>query len=154
MEGRKLEDGILTTNSWKVLSESSIWWFYPILHFIESADDQQERERRVMELLAADNKYDEHQAMILTQMYDFKPGILYLFGRTKQYQQIVRYYMEKKAYSGNYLLFLQLKHVVESFHKPICFNIYFIPLIAHTYLCSITCFRRYQCVSIIRFRRF
>lgn len=54
-----------------------------------------------MDLLRDSNaKYDGYQAMVMTQMYDFRPGILYLFEKTKQYQQIVRYYMEKKAYSG------------------------------------------------------
>ncbi|EGD77096.1 hypothetical protein PTSG_07434 [Salpingoeca rosetta] len=64
-----------------------------------TAAEEADRDARVMALLRSHGKYDEYQAMILTQMYDFKEGILYLFGRTKQYQQIVRYYMEKKAYA-------------------------------------------------------
>lgn len=31
--------------------------------------------------------------MVLAQIYDFKPGILYLYEKAKQYQQIVQYYM-------------------------------------------------------------
>ena len=38
--------------------------------------------------------------MVLTQIYDFKPGILYLYEKSKQFQQIVQYYMEKNAYTG------------------------------------------------------
>lgn len=59
------------------------------------------REKTIMDLLRDPNaKYDGYQAIVMTQMYDFKPGILYLFEKTKQYQQIVRYYMKKKAYAG------------------------------------------------------
>ena len=62
--------------------------------------ERQDRDKRIMDLLRQDDKYDAYQAMIITQMHDFQEGILYLFGRTKQYQQIVHYYMEKKAYAG------------------------------------------------------
>jgi len=62
---------------------------------------QAERETAVLELLRYQSgKYDEYQALVLTQMYDFKPGVLYLFEKTDQYGQIVQYYMEKKAYAG------------------------------------------------------
>ena len=68
----------------------------------ETAADRRtalQHEERAMDLLrnpAA--KYDDHHAMVLTQIYDFKPGILYLYEKAKQYQQIVQYYMEKDAY--------------------------------------------------------
>eukprot|EP00055_Hartaetosiga_balthica_P005109 m.14455 g.14455 ORF g.14455 m.14455 type:complete len:1016 (-) comp4316_c0_seq1:135-3182(-) len=65
----------------------------------DNAEDTRDRNHKVMEVLKG-KKYNEHQAVILTQMYDFKDGILYLFGETKQYQQIVRYYMEKKDYNA------------------------------------------------------
>lgn len=58
----------------------------------------------MLELLQSSQaQYDDHHAMVLTQIYDFKPGILYLYEKAKQYQQIVQYYMEKNdksAYSG------------------------------------------------------
>ena len=38
--------------------------------------------------------------MVLTQIYDFTPGILYLYEKARQYQQIVQYYMEHNAYAG------------------------------------------------------
>lgn len=59
-----------------------------------------QREEKILDLLrnpAA--KYDDHHAMVLAQIYDFKPGILYLYEKAKQYQQIVQYYMEKDAYA-------------------------------------------------------
>lgn len=66
-----------------------------------SPEAQSQREEQVMELLMfQSDKYDQYQALVLTQLYDFTRGILYLFEKTEQYSQIVRYYMEKKAYKG------------------------------------------------------
>jgi len=43
----------------------------------------------VLDLLQNPNaKYDDHHAMVLAQIFDFKPGILYLYEKAKQYQQI------------------------------------------------------------------
>lgn len=59
-----------------------------------------QNEGRILDLLRnTEAKYDDHHAMVLTQIYDFKPGILYLYEKAKQYQQIVQYYMEKDAYT-------------------------------------------------------
>jgi len=56
-------------------------------------------EEQILDLLRnPEAKYDDHHAMVLAQIYDFKPGILYLYEKAKQYQQIVQYYMEKDAY--------------------------------------------------------
>jgi hypothetical protein len=60
----------------------------------------QQHDVRVLDLLQNPSaKYDDHHAMVLAQVYDFKTGILYLYEKAKQYQQIVQYYMEKDAYS-------------------------------------------------------
>jgi hypothetical protein len=68
---------------------------------VADATAQAERETAVLELLRYQSgHYDEYQALVLTQMYDFKPGVLYLFEKTEQYGQIVEYYKEKKAYAG------------------------------------------------------
>eukprot|EP01137_Pigoraptor_chileana_P023996 Opistho-2@91225 len=49
--------------------------------------------------LAAEGKMrDNHHAMVLAQMYDFKPGILYLYEKAKLYMQIVQYYMENNEH--------------------------------------------------------
>lgn len=69
----------------------------------ETAADRKEalqHEERAMDLLRNPQaKYDDHHAMVLTQIYDFKLGILYLYEKAKQYQQIVQYYMEKDAHA-------------------------------------------------------
>jgi hypothetical protein len=65
----------------------------------EAPEERGAHERNILELLRYHTgKYDEYQALVLTQLYDFKPGILYLFEKTEQYGQIVQYYMEKRAY--------------------------------------------------------
>jgi hypothetical protein len=38
--------------------------------------------------------------MVLAQIYDFTPGILYLYEKARQFQQIVQYYIEHNAYVG------------------------------------------------------
>eukprot|EP00053_Salpingoeca_punica_P016663 m.158284 g.158284 ORF g.158284 m.158284 type:complete len:971 (+) comp17016_c0_seq1:203-3115(+) len=59
------------------------------------------REQWILDLLKrSTTKYDEYHAMVLMQIYDFTPGILYLYEQAKQYHQIVQYYMEKNAYAG------------------------------------------------------
>ena len=73
-----------------------------LLPFVFFAGDERTREAKVLELLQNSQAlYDDHHAMVLTQIYDFKPGILYLYEKAKQFQQIVQYYMEKNAYSGS-----------------------------------------------------
>ncbi|CAH1772502.1 unnamed protein product, partial [Owenia fusiformis] len=51
-----------------------------------------------------DAGYDIDQALVLCQMNDFKPGILYLYEKAKLYQQILRYHMEHNEYT----------HIIES----------------------------------------
>jgi hypothetical protein len=59
------------------------------------------REQWILDLLKRSTaKYDEYHAMVLMQIYDFAPGILFLYEQAKQYNQIVQYYMEKNAYAG------------------------------------------------------
>jgi len=56
---------------------------------IDSTEAQKQRELKVLDLLQNPNaKYDDHHAMVLAQIFDFKPGILYLYEKAKQYQQI------------------------------------------------------------------
>jgi hypothetical protein len=65
--------------------------------------EKESQEKLILELLRYHKeKYDEYQALVLAQMYDFKPGILYLFEKTEQYGQIVQYYMEKRAHAGRW----------------------------------------------------
>ena len=45
-------------------------------------------------------QYDDYHAMVLAQIYDFTPGILYLYEKSRQYQQIVQYYIEHNSYAG------------------------------------------------------
>lgn len=52
-------------------------------------------EQKIMDMLRnPEARYDIDQAMILSQMNSFKPGVLHLYERAKLYQQILSYYME------------------------------------------------------------
>eukprot|EP00049_Salpingoeca_infusionum_P018926 m.359345 g.359345 ORF g.359345 m.359345 type:complete len:979 (+) comp18539_c0_seq1:118-3054(+) len=62
-------------------------------------NDKRMRDARVMAILAMPGKYNEHQAMIMAQMYDFKPGLLLLYERKHHSPMILLYYIEKKAYT-------------------------------------------------------
>uniref|UniRef100_H2ZAB9 RING-type domain-containing protein n=1 Tax=Ciona savignyi TaxID=51511 RepID=H2ZAB9_CIOSA len=43
-------------------------------------------------------RYDTDQALLLCQMNDFRPGILFLYQACKLYQQILRYHMDHEAH--------------------------------------------------------
>lgn len=43
-------------------------------------------------------KYDEGQALVLCQMYNFKGGLLYLYEKLKMYGDIVEFHMENNEY--------------------------------------------------------
>ena len=60
-----------------------------------------EEENKALDLLTnTDSKYDLDHAMVLTQMHNFKRGILFLYEKAKSYQQIVRYHMEHNEYDA------------------------------------------------------
>eukprot|EP01135_Chromosphaera_perkinsii_P001580 Nk52_evm50s207 gene=Nk52_evmTU50s207 len=67
----------------------------------ESADAAEKQKQKALALL--DNEaanYDLDHAMVLCQMYDFCPGILYLYEKAGEYQQIIQYYMQKDDYEN------------------------------------------------------
>lgn len=51
-------------------------------------------------LLNTESKYDVDHAMVLAQMHNFKRGILFLYEKTKSFQQILRYHMEHDDYDA------------------------------------------------------
>lgn len=63
---------------------------------------QQEAEKKkekALELLKnPEAHYVVDHAMILAKMYDFKPGLLYLYDRCKLYKEILQYYMDNNEY--------------------------------------------------------
>lgn len=66
---------------------------------LPAAEAREERDARVLALLdQPDAKYDSHHAMVLAQMYDFTPGILKLYEKSKRFEQILHYHMEKRAF--------------------------------------------------------
>jgi hypothetical protein len=60
---------------------------------------QSEKSEKIMTLLTNPNaKYDEGQALVLCQMYNFKGGLLYLYEKLKMYGDIVEFHMENNEY--------------------------------------------------------
>ncbi|XP_022091158.1 vacuolar protein sorting-associated protein 11 homolog isoform X2 [Acanthaster planci] len=58
-----------------------------------------ELHRKAMDLLqTSDALYDIDQALVLCQMHNFKQGILFLYEKSKLYQQILHYHMENNEY--------------------------------------------------------
>lgn len=65
--------------------------------FVPSA----EQENKALDLLTStEAKYDLDHAMVLAQVHNFKRGILFLYEKTKAYQQILRYHMERNDYEA------------------------------------------------------
>eukprot|EP00918_Siedleckia_nematoides_P018931 GHVU01040411.1.p1 GENE.GHVU01040411.1~~GHVU01040411.1.p1 ORF type:complete len:904 (-),score=100.20 GHVU01040411.1:521-3232(-) len=59
-----------------------------------------EKEKKTLDLLQNQNAgYDLDQALLLCQIHNFKPGILYLYEKAKLYQQILCYHMEQGEYA-------------------------------------------------------
>jgi len=46
------------------------------------------------------SKYDDDHALCLVQMFDFKPGMLYLYEKLKLYNEIVQHHMETNEYAA------------------------------------------------------
>ena len=48
-------------------------------------------------------QYNDHHALVLVQIFDFREGILYLYEKARQFTQIIEYYKEMNSYSGAFL---------------------------------------------------
>uniref|UniRef100_T1ISE0 Vacuolar protein sorting-associated protein 11 homolog n=1 Tax=Strigamia maritima TaxID=126957 RepID=T1ISE0_STRMM len=60
-----------------------------------------EHEIKILNLLQSpDSGYDLDQVLVLCQMNNFKPGILYLYEKAKLFQQILRYYMDRDDFNN------------------------------------------------------
>ncbi|XP_071804394.1 vacuolar protein sorting-associated protein 11 homolog [Asterias amurensis] len=72
------------------------------LHDMAHEDERRNRlelNRRAMDLLqTSDDHCDIDQALVLCQMHNFKKGILFLYEKSKLYQQILHYHMENNEY--------------------------------------------------------
>lgn len=77
------------------------------LHDASVANGNKEYERGAVEenkalslLTNAEAKYDLDHAMVLSQMHNFKRGILFLYEKAKSYQLILRYHMDHNDYDA------------------------------------------------------
>lgn len=67
----------------------------------ESEQEQRNWEQKIMEMLQQpESGYDIDQALVLCQVSNFRPGILYLYEKAKLYQQILRYHMDHQDYAS------------------------------------------------------
>ncbi|XP_066929796.1 vacuolar protein sorting-associated protein 11 homolog [Clytia hemisphaerica] len=77
------------------------------LHDASVANSNKEYEKGAVEenkalslLTNAQAKYDLDHAMVLSQMHNFKRGILFLYEKAKSYQLILRYHMDHEDYDA------------------------------------------------------
>ena len=57
-------------------------------------------ERKVMELLRADLGYTTDQALVLCELNNFQPGLLYLYQRSEMFERILKYHFSCSDYEG------------------------------------------------------
>jgi len=57
------------------------------------------RHHKIMNILKSTAPYDQHHALVLTKMYNFERGILFLYGKLKLYHEIVQHHMENSQHS-------------------------------------------------------
>jgi len=64
-------------------------------------DKGADQENKAFDLLTnTESRYDLDHAMVITQMHNFKRGILFLYEKAKSFQQILRYHMEHDDYDA------------------------------------------------------
>lgn len=74
---------------------------YQIYSFAATADHELKaiKEKKIMDLLKSDSeKYSSDQALVLCQLSNFQPGLLYLYQKAELYDQILKHHFA----SGNY----------------------------------------------------
>jgi len=74
---------------------------YQLYSYVETTDAELKtsKERKILDLLKSDSdKYDCDQALVLCQLNNFQPGMLYLYQKAELYDQILKHHFS----NGNY----------------------------------------------------
>jgi len=68
--------------------------------YLQGTNRQLSRDKAIELLKGPNSNFDLDQALVLAKMYDFKPGLLYLYERNKLFQEILQYYMDNNEYAN------------------------------------------------------
>jgi hypothetical protein len=74
-------------------------YLHDYIHESDSSAKENKGKKTSTLLQNPDAGYDSNQALVLCQMNDFRPGVLYLYEKMKLYQQILQYHMEHNDYA-------------------------------------------------------